>query len=113
MFFFAFAATVEIILGAWRYILVFLALAIGTHVTYSPTGDTVPTLSLYGVVMGVMGLYAWFLPTSGIRLLSDAPCSAAARPDTPSQPAAPTGPPPTDSRSRLRWNRPPQARRAA
>jgi membrane associated rhomboid family serine protease len=72
-FFFAFAATVEVILGMWRFVVLVLALAIGTHVAYSLTSlgmDTpVPTVGLSGVVMGTMGMFAWFLPAHGIRCI--------------------------------------------
>ncbi|MBT6278379.1 MAG: rhomboid family intramembrane serine protease [Chromatiales bacterium] len=70
-FFFAFAATVEIILGWWKYILFLTALAVGTALTYSLTSlgvaDPRPTLGLSGVVMGVMGMFAWFLPWGRVR----------------------------------------------
>ena len=70
-FFFAFAATVEVILGSMRYILGILALAIGTHLSYSlammGSAEVVPTLGLSGVVMGMMGLFAYLMPTGKIR----------------------------------------------
>jgi len=70
-FFFAFAAAVEIILGWWKYLLLILGLAIGTHLAYSLTSLGVaapaPTVGLSGVVMGMMGMFAWFLPKHGIR----------------------------------------------
>jgi len=71
IFFVAFAATVEVLIGPLAFIGLFLvvslfsgifsslsALASGTHFT---------TLGLSGVVMGVMGLFAYLLPKGKIR----------------------------------------------
>ncbi|MBL1275975.1 MAG: rhomboid family intramembrane serine protease [Ectothiorhodospiraceae bacterium] len=70
-FFFAFAAAVELALGFFTFILVFLALAIGTHFAYSfslfGVADAIPTLGLSGVVMGMMGMFAYLMPTVKIR----------------------------------------------
>lgn len=70
-FFFAFAAAVEAILGAVLYPLLIVGLSLGTHLAYSAwvswTGSAVPTLGLSGVVMGVIGMFTFFLPTAGIR----------------------------------------------
>ena len=70
-FFFAFAATVEVILGWWRYVALLLTLALGTHIAYAITSagmeQALPTVGLSGVVMGMMGMFAWFLPAHGIR----------------------------------------------
>ena len=70
-FFFAFAASVEIALGFGAYALVFLTLAIGTHLSYSLSllnvTDPMPTLGLSGVVMGMIGLFAFLMPTVKIR----------------------------------------------
>jgi len=72
-FFFAFSATLEIILGFLWYPLVILALAFGTNVLYSLYAyvqtDPLPTLGLSGVVMGVMGMLVFFLPKVKIRFL--------------------------------------------
>ena len=72
-FFFAFAATVEVILGMWRFVLFTVTLAVGTHIAYSLTSlgmeAPVPTVGLSGVVMGMMGMFAWFLPAHGIRCI--------------------------------------------
>lgn len=69
--FFAFAATVEIILGSLIFPLVIVSMAIGTHLVYSIVNfsniDALPTLGLSGVVMGMMGLFAYFIPTAKIR----------------------------------------------
>ena len=70
-FFFAFAAAVELALGVVAYTLVFLSLAIGTHLAYSLSllgvADALPTLGLSGVVMGMIGLFAYLMPTVKIR----------------------------------------------
>jgi membrane associated rhomboid family serine protease len=71
LFFFAFAATIEILLGPLLYLAVLLALALGTHSVYSLAMVTqpapLPTLGLSGVVMGVIALFAYFLPKAKIR----------------------------------------------
>ncbi|VAW58133.1 hypothetical protein MNBD_GAMMA11-722 [hydrothermal vent metagenome] len=70
-FFFAFSATVEIILGVIFYPLIIIALAIGTNLVYSiallSAPQALPTLGLSGVVMGMMGLFAYFIPRARIR----------------------------------------------
>ena len=70
-FFFAFAATVEAIVGILLFPVVILALAIGTNLVYSlavmTSPESVPTLGLSGVVMGTMGLFTYFIPTAKIR----------------------------------------------
>lgn len=70
-FFFAFAASVEMILGMLRYALIFLALCIGTHLSYSlammNVTDALPTLGLSGVVMGMIGMFVFLMPRVNIR----------------------------------------------
>lgn len=70
-FFFAFAATIEIILGPLLYLGVFVALALGTHTVYSLAMlsqlHPLPTLGLSGVIMGIVSLFAFFIPTAKIR----------------------------------------------
>ena len=70
-FFFAFAAAVELALGFVAYTLVFLTLAMGTHLAYSfalfGVADALPTLGLSGVVMGMIGMFAYLMPTVKIR----------------------------------------------
>ncbi len=72
-FFFAFAALVEVVLGRIRYIVVILVLATGTHLFYSlammGSSEMVPTLGLSGVVMGMMGLFTYLMPTGKIRCI--------------------------------------------
>jgi membrane associated rhomboid family serine protease len=70
-FFFAFAATVEILIGPILYIGVLIMLALGTHLVYSIAmlgrPEALPTLGLSGVVMGVIALFTYFIPTAKIR----------------------------------------------
>lgn len=70
-FFFAFAATVELLVGHFYFALITIALAIGTNTTYllavQSTTDSVPTLGLSGVVMGMIGLFIYFIPKAKIR----------------------------------------------
>ncbi|MBU1191359.1 MAG: rhomboid family intramembrane serine protease [Gammaproteobacteria bacterium] len=70
-FFFAFAATVEVILGSLVYAVVVVVLALGTHAFYSvamlAVPDAVPTVGLSGVVMGMMAMFAFFLPLGRIK----------------------------------------------
>lgn len=72
-FFVAFAATVEVIVGPIAFMVVILALALGTHAFYSVAmmglSDPAPTVGLSGVVMGVMALFTFFLPHGRIRCL--------------------------------------------
>ena len=70
-FFFAFSATVEIILGSIGYLGVILILSLGTNAFYSlimmARPDAMPTVGLSGVVMGVMALFVYLMPTGKIR----------------------------------------------
>ena len=70
-FFFAFAASIEMILGMLRYVLIFASLAIGTHLSYSlammNVNDALPTLGLSGVVMGMIGVFVFLMPKINIR----------------------------------------------
>ena len=70
-FFFAFAASVEIVVGMFAFAVIFLSLAIGTNLSYSAVMfsnlDALPTLGLSGVVMGMIGLFVFLLPTARIR----------------------------------------------
>ncbi len=71
IFFFAFAAAVELVLGPVLFLAAFalLALAIGgfDHVVSRWLEDSLPTLGLSGVVMGMLGLFVYFLPRAKIR----------------------------------------------
>ena len=70
-FFFAFAASVEMILGMLSYVLIFATLAVGTHLSYSlammNVNDALPTLGLSGVVMGMIGVFVYLMPKINIR----------------------------------------------
>ncbi|MDX1284257.1 MAG: rhomboid family intramembrane serine protease [Draconibacterium sp.] len=70
-FFFAFAASIEMILGMWRYLVIAASLAIGTHLSYSLAmvniNDALPTLGLSGVVMGMIGVFVFLMPKINIR----------------------------------------------
>lgn len=70
-FFFAFAASIEMILGMLRYVFVFASLAIGTHLSYSLAmvniNDALPTFGLSGVVMGMIGVFVYLMPKINIR----------------------------------------------
>jgi len=70
-FFFAFAASIEMILGMLRYVVIVASLAIGTHLSYSLAmvniNDALPTLGLSGVVMGMIGVFVFLMPKINIR----------------------------------------------
>ena len=70
-FFFAFAASIEMILGMVRYIAIFASLSIGTHLSYSlammNVNEALPTLGLSGVVMGMIGVFVYLMPKINIR----------------------------------------------
>jgi membrane associated rhomboid family serine protease len=69
-FFFAFAATVEILLGPVLFIFAFLGIALGhsaidtlVHLGQTPS----PSLGLSGVVAGMMALFIFFVPRARIN----------------------------------------------
>ncbi len=70
-FFFAFAATVEMVIGSISMVATVLLLAILTNIFYAGIsfldGVYISTLGLSGVVFGMMGMFASFLPRAGIR----------------------------------------------
>ena len=70
-FFVAFAATVEVLIGPIAYIGLFLVVSLFTGVFSSvsamASGSHFSTLGLSGVVMGMMGLFAYLLPKAKIR----------------------------------------------
>jgi membrane associated rhomboid family serine protease len=71
IFFFAFAATVEAILGYLYFPLAIAVIAIFSHVFYSVVMvgivDPPPTVGLSGVVSGIMAMFVYFLPQAKIR----------------------------------------------
>ena len=70
IFFFAFAATIEILLGPFLYLGALVVLALGTHAVYSlavmQNPQALPTLGLSGVVMGMIALFVYFIPRARI-----------------------------------------------
>ncbi len=70
-FFVAFAATIEVLIGPIAYVGVFLVISVFTGVFSSisalASGIHFSTLGLSGVVMGMMGLFAYLLPKGKIR----------------------------------------------
>src|SRR5579871_777321 len=71
IFFCAFGAMVEIVIGSLAFAAMIIALAIGTHFFYSLSqgmaATPVPTIGLSGVVMGIIGLFTYLAPTARIR----------------------------------------------
>jgi membrane associated rhomboid family serine protease len=71
IFFFAFAATVEAILGYLYFPISIAAIAILSHIFYSVTmlgiAEPPPTVGISGVVSGVMAMFVYFLPHTKIR----------------------------------------------
>jgi membrane associated rhomboid family serine protease len=70
-FFYAFAASVEIILGSMIFTLLIFVFAIATNTAYSMAVLTdpvvMPTLGLSGVVMGMIALFTFLIPMARIR----------------------------------------------
>lgn len=70
-FFFAFAAAVEVLVGPLVFAAIVLAMAFGTGISYSlammNVTDALPTVGLSGIVMGMMALFTFFLPTGRIK----------------------------------------------
>lgn len=70
LFFYAFAATIEILIGPILYLLLLVALAIGTHSVYSiammSDPYALPTVGLSGIVMGMIALFVYFIPRARI-----------------------------------------------
>jgi len=71
IFFFAFAATVEALIGPTAFIVFIFASSLIIGITDSVVSELADrhhwTLGLSGVVMGVMGLFAYLLPRGKIR----------------------------------------------
>ena len=71
IFFIAFGATVEMVIGSLSFAAMISVLAIGTHFFYSLSqvmaASPVPTIGLSGVVMGIIGLFTYLAPTARIR----------------------------------------------
>ncbi|OOZ42202.1 hypothetical protein BOW53_01075 [Solemya pervernicosa gill symbiont] len=73
IFFYAFAASIEIIVGWKKYLFSVLTLCIGTNLSYSIStihdSNALPTIGLSGVVMGMIGLFAFLMPTVRIKCI--------------------------------------------
>jgi membrane associated rhomboid family serine protease len=73
IFFYAFAATVEMLLGPLLYLAVLVMLALGTHSVYSlamiNSALALPTVGLSGVVMGMIALFVYFIPQARISCI--------------------------------------------
>jgi membrane associated rhomboid family serine protease len=73
IFFFAFAASMEVITGYTYYLVFILLAAIGTHMAYAYSvkgvEDALPTVGLSGVVMATMAFLATVMPALRIRCL--------------------------------------------
>ena len=71
VFFFAFAAAVELIVGSLAFLGIIFAMVFGTNIAYSlamaSVENPLPTVGLSGVVMGMMAMLAYFMPTAKIR----------------------------------------------
>lgn len=69
-FFYAFAATIEILLGPILFVGVLIVLALGTHSVYSivmmGNALALPTVGLSGIVMGMIALFVYFIPQARI-----------------------------------------------
>ena len=70
IFFYAFATTIEVLIGGFSFIAVIVAISIFSGVFSSMAagliGQHYATLGLSGVVMGMIGLYAYLLPSGRI-----------------------------------------------
>ncbi len=73
LFFFAFAASIEIVLGSIVFIFIGIGLSVITSLAYSLStmGDAaaLPTIGLSGMVMGMIGLFNYLMPSTHIRCL--------------------------------------------
>ena len=71
IFFFAFATTVEVLIGGFSFIMVIIAISLFSGAFSSMAagliGTHYSTLGLSGVVMGMIGLNAYLLPSGTIR----------------------------------------------
>jgi membrane associated rhomboid family serine protease len=71
IFFFAFATTVEVLIGSFSFVMVIIAISIFSGLFSSMAASLISThystLGLSGVVMGMIGLNAFLLPTGQIR----------------------------------------------
>ena len=72
LFFYVFAASIELIVGLLVFPLIILTMCITTSVAYSyglfGTNATLPTVGLSGVVMGMMAMLAVLMPHVRIKV---------------------------------------------
>jgi len=71
LFFYAFAAAVELIIGSMGFFVVIMVMAFGTNISYSlamaSIENALPTVGLSGIVMGMIAMLAFFMPTAKVR----------------------------------------------
>lgn len=71
LFFYAFAAAVELIIGSFAFFSVIMIMAFGTNISYSlammSVENALPTVGLSGIVMGMIAMLAFFMPTAKVR----------------------------------------------
>ena len=71
LFFYAFAAAVELIVGPLAFLGVIIAMAFGTNIAYSlammSAANPLPTVGLSGIVMGMIAMLTYFMPTAKVR----------------------------------------------
>ncbi len=71
LFFYAFAAAVELIVGSLAFAGVIMVMVFGTNISYSlammSVENPLPTVGLSGVVMGMIAMLAFFMPTAKVR----------------------------------------------
>ncbi len=71
VFFYAFAAAVELIIGGAAFFGVIMVMVFGTNISYSvammAVEDPLPTVGLSGIVMGMIAMLTFFMPTAKIR----------------------------------------------
>lgn len=71
IFFIAFAGAMEVLIGAGWFVASFITICLFTGIFSSVSalagGQHFPTLGLSGVVMGMIGLFAYLLPNGNIR----------------------------------------------
>lgn len=71
IFFIAFAGAMEVLIGAGWFVAAFVSICLFTgafsSISAITAGQHFPTLGLSGVVMGMIGLFAYMLPNGNIR----------------------------------------------
>lgn len=71
VFFYAFAAAVELIIGSLAFGGVIMVMVFGTSISYSlammSVQNPLPTVGLSGIVMGMIAMLAFFMPTAKVR----------------------------------------------